>query len=97
MEKKKAAHKHEENDSTGDNVEVSPTFVHAFGATLYTWCRDIARMESRRTSVFVAGKKTPSHYSCSQRQPLNAETWSSPSDPISCPSGHQTESKVSKL
>ena len=93
MEKEEACYKHRKYYCTNGDIEVSPAPILSFVAACYTWSSDIAREE--RGVAFIVGKETPRDYT----ELVEGDVMPAAcllSEPMSCPTGHQTDSKVSK-
>ena len=93
MEKEEACYKHRKYYGTTSNIKVSPAPILVFVAACYAWSSDITREE--RGIAFIVGKEPPRDYTelvKAMKLPVSCLL----SEPISCPIGHQTDSKVSK-
>lgn len=93
MEKEEARYKHREYDRTADDIEISPAPILGFVAACYAWSSDITREE--RGVAFKVGKESPRDF-IKLVKAVRVPASCLPSEPRSCPRGHQTDSKVSK-
>lgn len=93
MEKEEARYKHRKYDRTAGDIEISPAQILGFVAACYAWSSDITRKE--RGVAFVLGKEPPRDF-IKLVKAVEVPASCLLSEPRSCPTGHQTDSKVSK-
>ena len=93
MEKEEACYKHRKYYGATGDVEVSPAPILVFVAACCAWSSDITREE--RGVAFIVGKETPRDYTDLVNCMIVPASCLL-SEPMSCPTGHQTDSKVSR-
>ena len=93
MEKEEACYKHQKDYGTTGNIEVPPAPVLVFVTACYAWSSDITREE--RGVAFIVGKEPPRDYTELEKGVIVLASCLL-SEPMSCPMGHLTDSKVSK-